>query len=150
MSDCQARRAGGPFRVVRDTNGRLYGAALHDSGGGGGDGPGGGEAPGLSLLFERVRARPHRHEPLVRDHRLPRRSELAAPRQPPDGDRDSLSEKGGVPPDVFQALLIHSSAVAGLIGNERVAAVTITGPEPVGRSVAEVAGKNIKNRRRPL
>jgi len=47
-------------------------------------------------------------------------------------------------------LLINSSAVAGLIGNERVAAVTITGPEPVGRSVAEVAGKNIKNRRRPL
>ena len=63
---------------------------------------------------------------------------------------DSLFEKGGVPPGAFQALLINSSAVAGLIEDERVAAVTITGPEPVGRSVAEVAGKNIKNRRRPL
>lgn len=33
MSDCQARRAGGPFRVVRGTNGHRYRAALHDSGG---------------------------------------------------------------------------------------------------------------------
>ncbi|SNT48898.1 succinate-semialdehyde dehydrogenase / glutarate-semialdehyde dehydrogenase [Asanoa hainanensis] len=57
---------------------------------------------------------------------------------------DSLFERAGFPPGSFQALLIPSSQVAGLIQDDRIAAVTITGSEPAGRSVAETAGKAIK------
>jgi succinate-semialdehyde dehydrogenase / glutarate-semialdehyde dehydrogenase len=56
----------------------------------------------------------------------------------------SLFEKAGFPKGAFQELLIGSSAVAGVIEDERVAAITITGSEPAGRSVATTAGRNIK------
>ncbi|GIG01166.1 NADP-dependent succinic semialdehyde dehydrogenase [Catellatospora citrea] len=56
----------------------------------------------------------------------------------------SLFAKGGFPDGAFQALLISSSAVAPLIADERVAAITITGSEPAGREVATTAGRNIK------
>jgi succinate-semialdehyde dehydrogenase / glutarate-semialdehyde dehydrogenase len=46
--------------------------------------------------------------------------------------------------DAFQALLIGSDAVGALIADPRVRAVTITGSEPAGRSVAANAGQQLK------
>lgn len=50
----------------------------------------------------------------------------------------------GFPPGAFQALLIPGSAVSGLIAEDRITAVTLTGSDAAGRSVAEVSGRNIK------
>jgi succinate-semialdehyde dehydrogenase/glutarate-semialdehyde dehydrogenase len=55
-----------------------------------------------------------------------------------------LFEKAGFPAGAFQTLLISSSAVEGVIRDDRVAAVTLTGSEPAGRSVASIAGDAIK------
>ena len=44
----------------------------------------------------------------------------------------------------FQTLLIGSEVVEGIIGDSRIAAVTLTGSEGAGRSVATAAGKNLK------
>jgi succinate-semialdehyde dehydrogenase/glutarate-semialdehyde dehydrogenase len=44
----------------------------------------------------------------------------------------------------FQTLLIESAQVEKLINDDRVAAVTLTGSEPAGQSVASLAGKQIK------
>src|SRR5206468_2757590 len=41
-------------------------------------------------------------------------------------------------------LLIGSSQVEAILGDDRVAAATLTGSEAAGRSVAETAGKNLK------
>lgn len=46
--------------------------------------------------------------------------------------------------DEFQTLLITSAQVAGVIDDERVRAVTLTGSEPAGASVASAAAKRIK------
>jgi len=50
----------------------------------------------------------------------------------------------GAPEGLFQNLAIKSGAVAGLIADDRVAAVTLTGSEGAGKSVAEAAGKALK------
>jgi succinate-semialdehyde dehydrogenase/glutarate-semialdehyde dehydrogenase len=50
----------------------------------------------------------------------------------------------GFPEGVFQTLLIGSSEVAGLVADNRVAAVTLTGSEGAGRSVGENAGRALK------
>ncbi|CAM3297932.1 NADP-dependent succinic semialdehyde dehydrogenase [Kibdelosporangium persicum] len=50
----------------------------------------------------------------------------------------------GFPPDAFQTLLVGSEAIDGIIADPRVVAVTLTGSEPAGRSVAEAAGRRIK------
>ncbi|MBS7532472.1 NAD-dependent succinate-semialdehyde dehydrogenase [Ancylobacter sonchi] len=50
----------------------------------------------------------------------------------------------GVPAGLSRSLLIPSSAVAGLIGDDRIAAVTLTGSTPVGQLVAAEAGKHLK------
>ncbi|MEV4316910.1 NADP-dependent succinic semialdehyde dehydrogenase [Actinocrispum sp. NPDC049592] len=50
----------------------------------------------------------------------------------------------GFPPDVFQTLLVGSDAVEQVLTDPRVAAVTLTGSEAAGRSVAEIAGREIK------
>ena len=50
----------------------------------------------------------------------------------------------GVPAGVFQTLLVESAAVPGLIADARVAAVTLTGSEAAGRSVATLAGQHLK------
>ncbi len=57
---------------------------------------------------------------------------------------ESLVRRAGGPEGVFQTLLVSSKAVSGIIADDRVAAVTLTGSEGAGRSVAEVAGKNLK------
>jgi succinate-semialdehyde dehydrogenase / glutarate-semialdehyde dehydrogenase len=57
---------------------------------------------------------------------------------------DVLFEKGGFPPGSFRTLLIGSSEVAAVIEDDRVKAVTLTGSEPAGRSVASSAGREIK------
>jgi succinate-semialdehyde dehydrogenase/glutarate-semialdehyde dehydrogenase len=57
---------------------------------------------------------------------------------------DELFDKGGFPPGCFRTLLIGSAEVAAVIEDERVKAVTLTGSEPAGRSVASSAGREIK------
>src|SRR5690625_690732 len=57
---------------------------------------------------------------------------------------DTLFERGGFPAGSFRALLIGGGDVAQVIADPRVKAVTLTGSEPAGRSVASVAGDHIK------
>ena len=57
---------------------------------------------------------------------------------------DTLFERGGFPSGSFRTLLIGSGAVADVIADRRVKAVTLTGSEPAGRSVASIAGSHIK------
>lgn len=52
--------------------------------------------------------------------------------------------RAGFPKGAFQTLLIGSDIVQRVIGDSRVCAVTLTGSEPAGRSVASIAGKQIK------
>ena len=52
--------------------------------------------------------------------------------------------RAGYPDGAFQTLLVGSDRVAGLIEDDRVRAVTLTGSEAAGRSVAEVAGRALK------
>jgi succinate-semialdehyde dehydrogenase/glutarate-semialdehyde dehydrogenase len=57
---------------------------------------------------------------------------------------EDIFRRAGFPDGAFQTLLIGSDAVEGLLEDPRVAAATLTGSEPAGRSVASIAGKNIK------
>jgi succinate-semialdehyde dehydrogenase/glutarate-semialdehyde dehydrogenase len=57
---------------------------------------------------------------------------------------DTLFERGGFPAGSFSTLLIDASEVAAVIEDPRVKAVTLTGSEPAGRSVASAAGGHIK------
>jgi succinate-semialdehyde dehydrogenase / glutarate-semialdehyde dehydrogenase len=57
---------------------------------------------------------------------------------------EEVFTRAGFPAGAFQTLLIGSEAVQGLLEDERVAAATLTGSEPAGRSVAGIAGKQIK------
>jgi succinate-semialdehyde dehydrogenase/glutarate-semialdehyde dehydrogenase len=57
---------------------------------------------------------------------------------------DGLFERAGFPAGSFRTLLIGSREVAAVIEDPRVAAVTLTGSEPAGRSVAAIAGRVIK------
>jgi len=50
----------------------------------------------------------------------------------------------GGPPGLFQNLAVKSSAVAGIIADDRIVAVTLTGSEGAGIAVAEQAGKYLK------
>jgi succinate-semialdehyde dehydrogenase/glutarate-semialdehyde dehydrogenase len=52
--------------------------------------------------------------------------------------------KAGFPPGAFQTLLIGSDAIEGVLSDPRVVAATLTGSEPAGRSVAEIAGRVLK------
>lgn len=55
-----------------------------------------------------------------------------------------IFSRAGFPDGAFQTLLIGSDAVQSLLDDSRVAAATLTGSEPAGRSVASIAGKQIK------
>ncbi len=57
---------------------------------------------------------------------------------------DGLFEKGGFPAGSFRTLLIGSAEVAAVIEDNSVKAVTLTGSEPAGRSVASTAGGQVK------
>src|SRR5438034_6509097 len=57
---------------------------------------------------------------------------------------EEIFRRAGFVEGAFQTLLIGSDAVQGVLEDERVAAATLTGSEPAGRSVAGIAGKEIK------
>jgi succinate-semialdehyde dehydrogenase/glutarate-semialdehyde dehydrogenase len=57
---------------------------------------------------------------------------------------DTIFERGGFPHGSFRTLLIGSREVKAVIEDARVKAVTLTGSEPAGRSVASIAGEQIK------
>ncbi|MBT2382930.1 NADP-dependent succinic semialdehyde dehydrogenase [Streptomyces sp. ISL-11] len=57
---------------------------------------------------------------------------------------EDLFRRTGYPDGCFQALLVGSRAVEGILRDPRVAAATLTGSEPAGRSVAAIAGDEIK------
>ena len=57
---------------------------------------------------------------------------------------EKVFSTAGFPQGAFQTLLIGSQAVARVLEDTRVAAATLTGSEPAGRSVASIAGKQIK------
>ena len=57
---------------------------------------------------------------------------------------EEMVAAGGAPAGLFQNLPIRSGAVAGLIADDRVAAVTLTGSEGAGAAVAEQAGRALK------
>ena len=52
--------------------------------------------------------------------------------------------KAGFPKGVFTNLNIASDAVENVIENDHIVAVTLTGSDPAGRSVASIAGKHLK------
>ncbi len=57
---------------------------------------------------------------------------------------EEIFRDAGFPEGCFQTLLIGSGPVASIIADDGIAAVTLTGSEGAGRSVAEAAGKGIK------
>ncbi|MFI6288328.1 NADP-dependent succinic semialdehyde dehydrogenase [Streptomyces sp. NPDC051018] len=58
---------------------------------------------------------------------------------------EDLFRRAGYPEGCFQTLLVGSAAVEGILRDRRVAAATLTGSEPAGRSVAAVAGDEVKH-----
>jgi len=57
---------------------------------------------------------------------------------------EDVFRRAGFPDGAFQTLLIGSGQVNGLIADNRIAAVTLTGSLAAGQSVAAAAGKAIK------
>ena len=57
---------------------------------------------------------------------------------------EDIFRRAGFPEGAFQTLLIGSDLVQSVLEDPRVAAATLTGSEPAGRSVASIAGKQIK------
>lgn len=57
---------------------------------------------------------------------------------------EEIFMEAGFPTGVFQSLLIDSKATTKLIEDNRIKAVTLTGSEKAGASVASAAGKQIK------
>ncbi|MEV4947699.1 NADP-dependent succinic semialdehyde dehydrogenase [Streptomyces sp. NPDC053755] len=55
-----------------------------------------------------------------------------------------LFRRAGFPEGCFQTLLIGSGAVEAVLRDRRIAAATLTGSEPAGRSVAAIAGDEVK------
>jgi succinate-semialdehyde dehydrogenase/glutarate-semialdehyde dehydrogenase len=60
------------------------------------------------------------------------------------GLMEEMVTAAGAPDGLFQNLAIKASAVGGVIADDRVAAVTLTGSEGAGRAVAEEAGRALK------
>ena len=57
---------------------------------------------------------------------------------------EDIFRRAGFMEGAFQTLLIGSDAVQTVLEDPRVAAATLTGSEPAGRSVASIAGRQIK------
>lgn len=57
---------------------------------------------------------------------------------------EDIFRRAGFAEGVFQTLLIGSDLIQSVLEDPRVAAATLTGSEPAGRSVASIAGKQIK------
>ncbi|HEX6072906.1 MAG TPA: NAD-dependent succinate-semialdehyde dehydrogenase [Sphingomicrobium sp.] len=57
---------------------------------------------------------------------------------------EEVLHQAGVPKDLFRALLLPSREVEALIGDDNIAAVTLTGSVAAGRSVATAAGSALK------
>ena len=57
---------------------------------------------------------------------------------------EDILRRAGFSEGVFQTLLVGSEAVESIIADPRVAAITLTGSEGAGRSVAAAAGKHLK------
>ncbi|WP_026101893.1 NAD-dependent succinate-semialdehyde dehydrogenase [Geminocystis herdmanii] len=57
---------------------------------------------------------------------------------------ESVLLSAGFPEGVFQSLLIESPQVEGVLRDSRVKAVTLTGSELAGKSVASIAGQELK------
>lgn len=57
---------------------------------------------------------------------------------------EQLFLDAGAPKGAFQTLLIGSDAVGDVVGDQRVAAVTLTGSETAGSQVARQAGEHLK------
>jgi succinate-semialdehyde dehydrogenase / glutarate-semialdehyde dehydrogenase len=57
---------------------------------------------------------------------------------------EDIFRRAGFPEGAFQTLLVGSDAVPRILEDPRVVAATLTGSEPAGRSVASIAGKQIK------
>jgi succinate-semialdehyde dehydrogenase/glutarate-semialdehyde dehydrogenase len=57
---------------------------------------------------------------------------------------ERIVREAGAPEGLFQALLIETDQVPALLGDARVAAVTLTGSERAGRDVAARAGQALK------
>ena len=57
---------------------------------------------------------------------------------------EDVLRRAGFPDDVFQTLLIGSDLVERVLRDDRVAAATLTGSTPAGRSVAGIAGDALK------
>jgi succinate-semialdehyde dehydrogenase/glutarate-semialdehyde dehydrogenase len=57
---------------------------------------------------------------------------------------EDVLRRAGFTDGVFQTLLVGSEAVEAIIADPRIAAVTLTGSEGAGRSVAGTAGKHLK------
>ncbi len=57
---------------------------------------------------------------------------------------EDLFRRAGAPNGVFQILLIGSARMEPVIADDRVHAVTLTGSENAGRSVAAIAGRHLK------
>ena len=57
---------------------------------------------------------------------------------------EDILRRAGFPDGAFQTLLIGASQTASVLADDRVAAATLTGSEPAGRSVAAQCGDRIK------
>ncbi len=58
---------------------------------------------------------------------------------------DTLFERAGFPAGSFGTLLIPASGVERVLRDPRIKAATLTGSEPAGRSLASIAGSEIKH-----
>jgi succinate-semialdehyde dehydrogenase/glutarate-semialdehyde dehydrogenase len=57
---------------------------------------------------------------------------------------EDLFRRAGFPEGSFETLLVGSGAIPDVIADDRIRAVTLTGSENAGRSVAETAGHHLK------